>query len=490
VIGYAWLISRVLEPRLTTPKFLSAAVWVENDRAIPIRNFSSLGPSNFLEWQRISREMKSLEADLAILGRFSSPVELVLNADHPSRYLVNSSRVELGIQVAASRNQVIKALIKSWLHQQTEGGKYSQLRTEVISDVLLAMIRGRFSLGVPGSEGNLEYGIGTDNWLEAAASYEGSCGSTWMPLELRDFCGKSGAVNPLAFRPLLGAMIFSVYDRLPLLQRVSFVRTWLDEVLPTLGTANESPSPGVLGGWKSWLRTELAILLPGHLPDHLPGHEEARALEIKKARLGDSDALKVDLVAFVTADRMKEFGSALGTRPRAMAPVEDREALQLLPGKIAIGSKERVRLITSRSVWVSCEVPTVLDVVFEPALNGKTLFVPGCAGDAKADFEGFLRRGTEGFALQNPEVPFIQVQRASLQLAVRRGALAPSLRLDGIVRKESGSRVSDPAILGVDQAFWQKEVKAFRVLGAIEAVEWFRSARAPAEDHPAESRSL
>jgi hypothetical protein len=489
VIGYAWLVARVLEPRLAMPRFLSAAVWVENDKATPLRNFSSLGPSNFLEWQRISREMKSLEADLAVLGPFASPVELVVNADYPSRYLVNSGRVELGIRIAAARNQVLKALIKSWLHQQTEGGRYSQLRMEVISDVLVAMIRGRFSLEVPDQDGILEYGTGTANWLEAAASYEGSCGSPWMPLELEGFCGKSRAVNPFAFRPLLGSMIFSVYENLPLLERVSFVRTWLAGVLTALANSNETISPDGLHGWKGWLRAELATLLPGN--------EVARAWEIKKARLRENDALKVDLVAIIAANRMEEFGNALKTRVRAVAPVEDRETLQLLPGRIPMGLRERVRLVTARSVWISCEAPTVLDLVFEPSLGGKTIFVPGCEGDARAELDEFVRRGTEGFARQNPEVPFIQVQRTSLQLAVRRGALAPSLRLDEIVQKEVGARksgrpVSDPVILGIDQAFWQKEVRAFRVLGAIEAVEWFRSTKAPAqaEDRPAESRSL
>ena len=460
IVGYAWLAARLSEPRLNLPNIIEGAVWYEGGQTRALRSLSLLGPSHFGEWSRIFSEAKRLSHELPALGAFRSKIDLVLRADDRQFYSVSDTRVELGIDVAASEGQLLKAIVKSWLFQQASASiQGSQLRMEVVSDVLVGMIRGRFRLGYPdGVARKLEFPA-VGNWLHHAVSFAHSCGDPWSPLELGKFCGTSLAVNPLMLRPLLGAMIFEVFRDLPVRDRIAFVRGWTEE-LKTFERA--TPSRISLVDWREWLREELVSYLTQY-----PGLTER---QIRNARLDRGAALSVDAIVKSDSARWKEESDLIRRGLLSIVSTIPGK-YQLQPGGVPLTKLDLQSVRSPFLVWQACGEATVGDVLSEPVNTAGILYLP-CYQSLPVRFAGLLKHGGDMFARENRTLSFLQLKRSALELAVARDVVPRELAVDQFLGP--GRTLLSPQ-LGLDSAEWRGAIQAHKALGAIEAVEWFRS---------------
>ena len=187
VICYAWLAAHLMEPRFTTPAFVSETFIRTPDSRL------FLSEEKFREWpieaSRLRSELAALEPLLAWLGPLSRPLEIILDEKQSGRLLVTDSRIEIGRSVLLASGQLTKAVLKVWILQRASPAVTSSyLRLDVASDVLLAMLTGDFSLEVPGHERALSFELPNRAWWTYADSYLGVCASSWTSLELAPLC--------------------------------------------------------------------------------------------------------------------------------------------------------------------------------------------------------------------------------------------------------------------------------------------------------------
>jgi hypothetical protein len=224
VICYAWLLSRILEPSFSTPPCVDQTfVRTPHSRIALFEEKTREYPR---ETERIKSELSDLYPLLAWLGPMR-PVNLLIDAKDESRLLVTDTHIEMGREIVLARGQLSKAILKSWILQHSSAAiSSSQLRVEVASDVLLAMLKGHLALQVPATDDVLTFDETVKDWFSYADSYAGVCASPWHLIELKPLCSKAGsdAITSLSFRPFLGSQIWRSYSSLPLRDRLGFIR--------------------------------------------------------------------------------------------------------------------------------------------------------------------------------------------------------------------------------------------------------------------------
>jgi hypothetical protein len=478
VLVYAWMTSWVLEPRLTLPPSVFAnSAWKVDGKAVDFIAIQSRFPQ---ESEAIAAALSTIENGISALGALPQPLTLVINFDEPFRYFASDVRLELGSKVAMTEGQLEKAVIKAWLRQRAAGTITSSLlRMDVVSDLLLAMLSGKMDLALPGEDRHLEPGeIG--NWLGFAMAFSASCDAPWRALELRDLCGKSASINPQSFRPLLDSMIWSVYQSVPEFSRATFMNAWIT----TLQAPNNRVPHGVsltLAEEKKWLTEELEDMLPiAQISVARETIKLALNQAIHKARLSDDDSLLVDYVFHSEQDLQSRIFDSAGNKKNAVTAIMTEEGLKLVRGQIEIWNSEISSVQTRVLVWESCRAPHIDEVLDEKLKNERFLFVQNCDAKTPALYGSLIDGGIESFAYSNQSAPFLLLRREALRLAMSRAALNPMINLTDLMTKGSARSLE---LLGLERASLRHDIQAYRVLGAIEAIEWFRSEPAMPPTH-------
>lgn len=168
---------------------------------------------------------------------------------------------------------------------------------------------------------------------------------------------------------------------------------------------------------------------------------------------------------------------------RVTALAHTPEGMFSLPGRSRLSDEDfealRVRLL----VWESCEAPTVRQILEYPVKAQRVLYVRVCEnafGVSYAPLIGGL--GIQGFATANPSVPFAVLGRPSVEIARDRKWLQRESLLTDLLNRDAThearfSGISD--VLGLRNAKWRGDIRAFRVVGAVDAVEWYRGSIVP-----------
>lgn len=149
--------------------------------------------------------------------------------------------------------------------------------------------------------------------------------------------------------------------------------------------------------------------------------------------------------------------------------VNSRGERTLEPSGIPLGPRDLEKVATPIDVWANCEVPSANEVLKSPIAAKSILYLP-C--DEAVEFSGLSEGGIRIFARENREIPFVYFNRSALAFALAKKLIEPSVRVD--VMMSEGNRLLSP-LLGLDKPEWNAPMRAFHVVGAVEAVEWFRS---------------
>ena len=410
----------MLEPRFTVPESIVGKTLLRTSDS-RLQLFEEQFRFRTVSSTRLMTETQELESLLKWLGALKTPVEIVVDEKTPDRLLVTDARIEIGADILAARGQLSKALLKTWILQNTSLSiTSSHLRTEVASDVLLAMLSGHLRLEVPGQETPLTYAHEEKAWWTYADSYKGVCESAWRSLELAPLCAtevaKSDSMNvsALSFRQFLGQRIWRSYEATPIQDRLLFVRHWVQ----LLETEHDDEVHSLKEGWLSVVQGELEALLP---------------LE--------TDPLKGERARF---------------QPKVEAPliVIDGEGHVGAPGTLRITSNELEFAPAVMIVMTGCKAPTLGEVISLPITSERVVWRPECA-ERKTDF--------------------VQVRPSAIRMAIAKGIARASDKIDDFVLNNRDlANATHEKWLGLAQAKWDEEANAFRVRGALSAVEIFR----------------
>lgn len=477
VIAYGWMASVALEPKLRIPnEAVSYLGWIESSK---LKDWREVQKPRSLQFARITRELRKIENDLDLLGGFQEAPALFIVIDDPNRYVVADTRIEISESIAMAEGQLRKAFIKSWLLQMQPKdaiAAQSLLRLEVVSDALAAMLSSKSLFENPANDEAFEI-PSPKPWIQFAGSLSALCGSAWTSLDLQGRCVQANSLHPLSFRPLLAGMIWSVYKEMPPLRRLMLIRAWAEELKTSRG--NESLNhliPTDLSGWREWLEVEFRQIFP---VDAIAARSGFSELEREKLSLaangvateaGLSGSEQTEVKYVFSSDRSLPDSVRLRSIDSYVV-IEKNGGARLFPGDVALDMADLKDLSTPFFVWESCKEPRVGELLEHPIQAERYLLVHSCDdGDQLASWARLARRGLPGFVKARPAARFMQLHREHLELAVRHGVLSKKSILSRI---KEGTRASE--ILGLEKPTWRGDVGAFQVLGAIEAIEWFKS---------------
>jgi hypothetical protein len=479
-LAYVWMGSRMTAQRLTLPGSVSILKVAEKNHEI---SFEVAMREHALFLTGILHELSTFHNSISLIGGLAHPVEVVVNFEEPDRYLVTETRVELGQKWLEQGGQLQKALTKSWVLQMARADvSGSLLRTEVASDLLWAMLSGNFDL----EKLDLPQ---VSHWMLFASSFATNCKSAWSSLELNALCNgqdvaSSDAIQSIGFRPLLDAMVWDVYNQLPMFKRIEFIRAWTAWVTKP-PPQPEMPRPESVDEWRSWLRTEFANVMPPELDEIDPairtqvneslvtaGLEGPRSLDVQilfrslGAEFADTEKLAA-LIASGNQQRMKHPVVAL---------TQTSDGWFTLPGRARLPNAGTAFFNVKEVVWEACQAPGLKELISDNVHSEKLLFVQTCGKSWQALYAPLISGGVPGFAAENPNLAFAMLQKPSVELAARQGMMPEqSLLKDLLEKSDQLGRVSPH--IGLQEAHWRADVRAYQVLGAVEAVEWFRSSK-------------
>lgn len=409
VICYSWLAARLLEPRFSTPAFVSESFVRMTDGHVFL--FDEKARQFSREAERIESELTTLEPLLNWLGPLRQPIEILVDEKDQGRLLVTDTRVEIGGEVALAQGQITKAVLKSWLLQHASPTiTASQLRVEVASDVLLAMLMGRLSLEVPGIEEPISFDENVKTWFSYADSYAGVCASPWRLLELAPLCKSpaSQTISSLSFRPFLGSLIWKSYMSLPFGERLPFIHRWT----ASLAESRFVSVPSLKDGWRAVIEGELETILPSSLDP------------LAESRMSWPSVVEAPLIVIDQSGEVKAPGT-----------------LRFISPELPV-ARARMAMMTE------CTPPTIDELTTVRVPVERIVWKPECEA----------RRSD-----------FIQVRPSALKIALSRGLTTRDMKLDDFVLKNSQS-----AWMGLADAQWDERLNAYHVRGAIQAVELFR----------------
>jgi hypothetical protein len=472
VFAYGWLFAVGLEPRFEPkPSVASSLAWIEDGE---LKEWSEIRSHRGLAFGIVSKILVDLDHKLAALGGFSEAPALVIDADSPERYAVSDTSIEISETIATADGQLIKAYLKSWLLQRaTPEARDSLFRLEVLSDLLAAALSADPSFEAPGMGLRMNFPE-VQSWLKSAASMASLCGSPWATLELQGRCGNSESISLLAFRPLVAAMIWQMYDAVPTWQRLPVLRAWAEvlrsgAITPSAPVASPFPA-----GWRDRLRAEFQALFPIEQiartarlsSDAYENLAFVRTQIENAAEVSGRTSARTDFVFRGDDDNLKAV-----SRVKSHLIIDRQGFGRLFPGGATLSGLEMKSLQSSLLVRETCDKRVTLgELLDEPIRSKKLLFILSCA-DAEQMALGWsvLSYGGLGeFSHRRVDAAFVQFNLSQVEFAIRKGVLSRDTRVFEILERK-GNR-----FLGLEEGVWRKDVGAYRVIGVIEAVEWVR----------------
>ncbi len=453
----------------------------------------------------IRREIETVDAYASALGLKFEPVRFLLNYENPQRYMVTARRIELGSALAEARGQVRHAYLKSWALQNTRAELAAAVfRRDVIADLFLSIADGGLALGMPGERGEFGYeDPSTTTFFEQLAAFGRVCRSPWKTNDLLGICEgvRSSRLpvveetSPFSVRRAVGEAVWRSIEPLNAFERVEFAKAWAGYLTASdqSGDAVLIPEASSLLAWHEWARGEVETLLPPAserlmLAPRLAARIAAHRPEaLKRVGLDRREWFKLDIAAkFESAEAVADFEASVFRQKETFARLAARTAIVnlndeflLLPGGVRLEPRDLARIRSRAVIWDACKAPSVRDILGFPIATDRALVVENCGREeGVARYRSFIRYGVEGFALDNPDRKFVQVHRPSLEFAMERGWLRARDFIGGLIG-QNPPRPSGDRKLGLAEADWNPQMKAFRVLGVVEAVEWFRPSMPP-----------
>ena len=476
---YAYSGSRAITPQLSLPPSVSSLKGTAGRKFI---SFDDLVRADGLETLKALRAMRSFDSSIALVGGYKTPIEFVINRDDNNRYLVTESHIELGSRWLEQPGQVQKAMTKAWIFQLARTDITSSLlRSEVASDLLWSMLNGSFEV-----EGLKFPEVG--NWMLFAQSFGAHCASPWISPELNGLCASRQAstadsIQAIGFRPLLDSMVWSVYSGLPMVKRIEFIKAWTSWIVEP-PPQPELEHPKTIADWKNWLKSELASVMPNEIPgralqNSIQAVETLAALDDGAKPLEIKYLFRNEQAAFKDSELLGDIisiGNEKLWKTPILAMAKTRDGYVTLPGRARLPDDVVSVTHFKEMVYEACQEPSLSDLMADKVITERVLYVRECVKPFAAQYSPLIRLGVKGFAAANPKVPFALMQKPFMEIAVKRGWTGRNELLRDLINKSAELNSVSPN-MGISQAHWFPEVHAYKVVGAVEAVEWFRSAK-------------
>ena len=451
----------------------------------------------------LQQRIGAVENFLEILGPISSPLTISVVHQKPLFFVQQDHKLWIGERLLHEPFHLEKALFKHWLRSQWPVYFAQQeLVDEVFSDFLLFAMKGRSDWLDPFLQRNSK--SEQASWPQVIKSVRGYCESPWRFSQHIEFCEqnkiKTAAISSdsleLGLRPLLTSALISAFKNLTFRDQRTVLLGFRDFVrIP------RQPAPKLV---RREFAEEVSLRRESALNTVKEASESIRDFSDFIAHAGVARMqpeyrsfatifgeeilqrgfqwsfmeLNFDLI-FTSEVPLSEkiighFQQIQEKNPEFKMALMDSHHVWIMPHGSPLPRNSFGRLTAQRGVFEKCTAMNMKEALILAERFQRVLVVGNCKQDSSRNYEGFVKRGAEGFALQNPTLSFVQLHLPSL--IIRKDEIAEAPDLFRAVDINQGDNTVVQA-LGWQEIKWNKQMNAYSPRAYIDGIEWFRKAK-------------
>lgn len=377
------------------------------------------------------------EKFLESLAPFKSRLNISILPENGWIYHLEDETLTLNRNLMESAGTPEKAVIKTWLRDQNSNFFYNDLLAEeVFSDLILTMIQGNFRLNDPTGEQQIP--IKHQVWPTVLKTVSGYCHSAWKIAEHYQMCNNledsgnfaGNELMEMSLRPLLSSAWIGMYDRLSLSEKVEFFRNIVDVIrqlkidkqfhFNVLQASPEDP----LGGLALNVQRLNSVWTNAYQQITLPTYRHLMAyLASELASKGFRDMIEVaefdlvylsDEVLDKKSPRIQALNDLALKNPTLRILLRDPTQAWFMPSRDPVSAQIIRKTRSQKMILETCKRVDFSRILNFGGETSKLLVVRACDPAKKLSFQGFVKNGAEGFALQNQKVSFVQFHLPSV----------------------------------------------------------------------------
>lgn len=458
-------------------------------------------PRFFIEkLSALEKRVQSVEHFLEVLGLTTTKLSISIVTHKPLFFVQQDHQLWIGEKLLDSPNHLEKALLKHWI--RTHWPVYfaqQDLADEVLSDFLLFVMKGKLHWGDPLKQKELKSELA--NWPQVIKSVRGYCDSPWRLSEHFEFCQQnkikvatlSSDSLELGLRPLLSESMVSAYKSLTFREQRSVLLGFRDFIrLP------RKPAPKLIRREfveQAGQGRESALNTVKEASDAIKDFSDffAHAETVKTrpeyrsfATLFADEILQrgfqwsfrdlhFDLIFNseipISEKIISHFQKIQISNPEFKMALTDSQHVWIMPQASPLPKSSFGKLTADRGVFEKCTGMNFKETLSLAESFQRVLVVGNCRSEAPRSYEGFVKRGAEGFALQNPTLSFVQLHLPSLVIRKEEIAEAPDL-FKSLEKTDELNPVVQA--LGWQEIRWNKQMNAYSPRAHLDGIEWFR----------------
>lgn len=373
-----------------------------------------------------------------------------------------------------------RAYIKSWLQQfqKIKSQGLGLMRLDILTHFLL------WNLGI-----NNHYEPSWQNilshWPQTATTWSGYCHSP-----IKDDIYNSLCINPTIsqkdelFIPLstsfwLSQKLWHSFQLLPLSDQIQFFKT-IGQFVEILSESdsldiNEMTLRELQEFIKSEVQTWKQYLIKFGFRDWANNFEIKVNLDLESnsRNLGRADLL-IKKSGSWTLKELNQYQQLSFDELSYRILALNQEGLWGFPWLAPIKPSALPSVKSTSFVWITCEWPSVLELLDTQEHADKVLIVNQCEESKEPlIFSGLLHRGLQFFSLDNRDINFVQINLEALRYLLKKDGDLKEKRL-GAFQQVDGRTHYLAAKANWASALWNPQYRAYEVQASIDVVEWFK----------------
>lgn len=407
------------------------------------------------------------------------PLKLQVHEGGASMLQIASDRIVISEELLFNKKWIFeRAYLKSWLQQMQKGSGLGLLRLDIMSYFLM------WNLGVRDIFDENWQNI-LKQWPSLATTWSGYCASPIMDEAYLSLCiapsftKKAELFTPLTLGFWMSLKLWQSFQALSVSEQMSFF-TALPLFITELSKAEDIPlSDMTLAELDQFARKEAEVWKQPLEKINFASLGSTFNLKLAGDLDTSSENLgKVDLFLKKnnewSTQELQDLQNLAFQELSYRVLAENQEGIWSFPWLAPINSKAIPSVRSQNLIYITCELPSVHDILDLQEHAEKVYVVQNCINEPiKIIYSGLLHRGLQFFSLDNKDIKFVYINIEALRFLIKRDNSLKDKKLgffsQGNDRKnylaEKANWVS---------ALWNQRYRAYEVQATVDVVEWFK----------------
>ncbi|MCX7977844.1 MAG: hypothetical protein N2578_02450, partial [Bdellovibrionaceae bacterium] len=409
--------------------------------------------------------LSSLEGFLSRYGTVRPDLKIHFRLDRPWLIHYRPGHLFIGEEALRRRGALEREIIRHWLLANARISEPHGLGQESIVDLIYYAWTGQS----PVKEGRIPM------WPTFLLSRNEYCLSPWVRSEDLESCVRLGTISlsdseivDRSLRPIITGALIETWDSSTLAEKFSVLRA---AFYRKLDSANPE---GVFTPFDE-ARLALTLVRKGIGAVSEDFRQRMGQVLLRSGYTTNDRTIRLDLMVEVSSPLTEKsvyhrvLGRMLEKKSGLRIAVSDQNKIWFLPGSYSIPIEGK-KMIYARNVLVEkCGDFDLSWVLGYEGRAARVLVFDGCSGRRQPDLTAFVFGGTEAFARENPDLPFIQFHIPSLGLKKEELPLEKPI-FESLRARERDQQIV--SVLGWQELDWIPMAKVYKPRAYVGAVSY------------------